>query len=725
VKHNPLKLVPTLIAVGVVAIVCVLHILPLIYPNFSLLQKFEWRTYDWRVQITMKTNSIVPPVLGAVFIDDDTIKIINEQLHFSYPWPRYLYGLVIQELKAQGAKAVGFDILFAELQPPSTNTDVQLASGPMHSDEYFAAQLKRTRNVILAVMDGEATTNNQWQGLPPHPLFRTNTLGIAHIVTDTDADGVLRRALAYRDDPNLGRIWNMGIVLASLELDLDLKNPTFQPGKIILRSHDGKVERTIPVEEDGSFYINWTLTWNDRRIQRDAVINLLKDEDNRRAGEKVEAKWNDRIVVLGSIGQGNNITDMGTTPVDKKTYLVSKHWNVAYSVITGDFIRKSPIVFDLLCIWFLGCVSAFLTWELRIVKAGFWVVLLAFAYALLSVFLFNQYRIWIPIVLPVVGSLFMTHLCMITYRVIFEQNERRRVKAVFSKLVSPDVVNEVLNSETLSLGGARRMITVFFADVRGFTEFTDTTQAKAEKYVLDHKLTGAAAEKHFDDVARESLSTVNLYLTAISDTIKLHKGTLDKYIGDCVMAFWGAPVANEKHACCCVKSAIDAQRAMYRLNQERAAENQRREEENKKRVAAGQPPLEMQPLLSLGSGINTGVSIVGLMGSEANILNYTVFGREVNVASRLEGVSGRGRIIIAESTYLDIKRDDPELAATCVELPPVTVKGIKQAVKIYEVPWKQGLPELPAPAPAAVSKPSTTDATQFVPKAPGPEAVKT
>ena len=114
----------------------------------------------------------------------------------------------------------------------------------------------------------------------------------------------------------------------------------------------------------------------------------------------------------------------------------------------------------------------------------------------------------------------------------------------------------------------------------------------------------------------------------------------------------------------------------------------KREADNLTRVAAGQPPVPMLPLLSLGTGINTGTAIVGLMGSDAHILNYTVFGREVNLASRLEGVSGRGRIIIGESTYRELQRDDAVFAATCVELPPVTVKGIQRAVTIYEVPWK-------------------------------------
>ena len=115
--------------------------------------------------------------------------------------------------------------------------------------------------------------------------------------------------------------------------------------------------------------------------------------------------------------------------------------------------------------------------------------------------------------------------------------------------------------------------------------------------------------------------------------------------------------------------------------------------------------MPLLPLLALGTGINTGTAVVGMMGSEAHIINYTIFGREVNLASRLEGVSGHSRIIIGESTLRDLERFEPELARVCVELDPVKVKGIASEVRIWEVPWRHFLPpeSAPAPAPAAAA----------------------
>src|SRR5207248_2097031 len=126
----------------------------------------------------------------------------------------------------------------------------------------------------------------------------------------------------------------------------------------------------------------------------------------------------------------------------------------------------------------------------------------------------------------------------------------------------------------LNVGGARRELTVYFADVRGFTEFTDRAQKDAEAHVKKHNLLKHEAEAYFDLQAKETLDTVNLYLSTIADQVKKHRGTLDKYIGDCVMAFWGAPVAQAQHALCAVRAAIDSQRAMHAVNQKRAQDNE-------------------------------------------------------------------------------------------------------------------------------------------------------
>jgi adenylate cyclase len=459
-------------------------------------------------------------------------------------------------------------------------------------------------------------------------------------------------------------------------------------GKIVLRGANG-VERTIPVDDDGYFYIDWRLTPNDPHLLQAPVENLLAQNFRRLNGEtnNLRSDFHGKLVIVGSTAQGSDLTDRGATPLQRDTFLVSKHWNVANSVITGQFIHRASLPLDLALIIFLGALAAFLTWQLRAFSATGGTLLLAVVYVAVAFFAFVKFRFWLPLVFPVGGAMLMEHLMLIAYCVMFEEAQKRHVKSVFSRIVSPDVVNELLQLDKLSLGGGRQEVTVWFSDVRGFTQFTDESQAKVLEYIRTHNLSGAEAEVAINEESRETLATVNLYLGAVADAIKRHNGTLDKYIGDCAMAFWNAPLPHPKHAADCVRAAIDAQRAIYEINRKRAEENQKRELENVM-LHGGTRPKSRLPILTLGSGINTGMATVGLMGSTEHLLNYTVFGREVNLASRLESASGRSHIIISEATYEHLRRDDPELAATCIALPPVKVRGIVAEVKIYEVPWR-------------------------------------
>ncbi len=667
------------------ALVCLAQALPRFFPRFDMFQRLEWMTYDWRMRKAVSFASQVATNLGVVSIDDDSLKAINDNFQFSWPWPRQLYGRLIGELSAEGAKAIGFDILFRELHPPSPDTALKLGEQTVNSDDFFALQLRQADNVVLAVMDEK--TGDHWQALLPADKFRTNAWMLGHITSDVDSDGVLRRAKAYYDDPKYGRFWHLGIALAARALNFSLTNAVVSPGKIVLRA-EGALEKTIPVDDGGFFYIDWSLTRDDSRIRKVNFERILQRDIARDNGKtNIPLAWKDKVVIVGSLGSGNNVSDIGATPLSKQDYLVGQHWNVANSVIAGRFIQSSSYGTGVLLILFMGAVSALLTRRSPILLSALSVLLAMVIYFGLSIALFVQYRYWLPLVLPLLGG-FMTNFCMVTHRAFFENKERRRVRSIFSKIVSPNVVNELLTAEQVALGGARRRVTIYFADIRGFTRMTDEIQAQSEAYIREHLLPPAVAEAYLDKQAAELLATVSLYLSLIADTIKRHNGTFDKYIGDCVLAFWGAPIPNDRHALQCVRAAIDAQRAIYELNLQRAAENKRREQDNVARLAAGQPPYPMLRLLALGSGITTGTVTVGLMGSEEN-LNYTVLGREVNLASRLEGVSGRGRIIVSDTTYQEIRRLDPELASRCIELPPQEIRGFRDAVKIYEVQWRQ------------------------------------
>jgi class 3 adenylate cyclase/CHASE2 domain-containing sensor protein len=488
------------------------------------------------------------------------------------------------------------------------------------------------------------------------------------------------------------RVWHMGIVLAAQALNFNLAEARVDlpHGRIFFRGTNG-VERVLPVNQDGFFYINWEIPPQHPALASDAFENLLRQDRERERGQsKAPGDWKDKLVVIGSNATGNDLTDYGATPLEKNTLLVSKHWNVANSLITGRFVHPVTLFQQIGLIVLLGIITALITWQLRVLPGLLSVIMLAAVYAVLCVILFVQQRLWLPMVLPLLGVVFVQYGLLVAYRVVFEQREQRRVKGIFSKVVSPNVTKELLGRESLSLSGERVEVTVLFADVRGFTELTDKTQEEVTRYIHEKNLDPIAAEAAQNESARETLNTVNDYLALVADVVKKHDGTLDKYIGDCVMAFWGAPTPQTSHAAACVQAAIEAQRAIQEFNTQRMTENRRRETENAARASAGMPPKPLLPTLSLGTGINTGMVTVGLMGSNAHILNYTIFGREVNLASRLEGVSGHGRIVIGEGTYAALQRLEPELAQMCVELEPTKPKGFQRPVRNFEVRWQAG-----------------------------------
>jgi class 3 adenylate cyclase/CHASE2 domain-containing sensor protein len=696
-----LKPMPMIITLGVVVIVLSLRLLIEFFPNLWFFQEQELNTFDWRMrglyqrqQLTVHGYSARPVFtnLAAVFIDDDSIRYFNTNNHFIWPLPRQVYGKVVRECMAQGAKVVAFDILFAEEHARSDATDVELAGGgKMGSDEFFAKQISWASNrVILGVMGDNVldsdTGKTIWQPILPAPLFATNGAILASILSGPDSDGILRRATAFYQDQTVGavqaRFWQLAMVLAAAEMGLDLDHAIVDLDRLTMQSTNSPVRRIIPLYGERQFLINWSMAWNDKRLVKQSIEEVVAMDKRRQEGEIIESVFEGKLVIVGSLGMGNNVSDRGATPVEKSkpTFLVSKYWNVASSVVTGNFIQPYSLGLELALIVLMGFLGSVITWTVRPWISSLVVVAVVAGYAYLAWWLFLEHLFWLPIVRPVLTTLLVSHAVTMVYRVVEEQKEKRRVKNIFSRVVAPQIVHELLDAEKLRLGGAQRRVTVFFADVRGFTDLTDQSQARAEEDLRTKGLTGEAASAYLDTQAAELLATVNLYLGTVADVIIAHQGTLDKYIGDCVMAFWGAPKPNEQHALMCVKAAMATQLAIWKLNQAREAENS-------KRAAANLPPLQ---ILTLGSGVNTGTVTVGLMGSEEHMFNYTVFGREVNLASRLEGVSGRGRIIIGEATYEDLKRDDPALAAKCILQTPVAVKGFRKPVQVYEVPWREG-----------------------------------
>jgi class 3 adenylate cyclase/CHASE2 domain-containing sensor protein len=744
-----LKSPPVLIGLIGVAIVVVLDLAGRKVAKFDLLQRIEWITYDWRMRQASRMSATAGTNFGFVAIGNETIDVfsrgeLHRDLKFGLYWPRHIYGRLVSELSAQGAKAIALDVLFAEPRPD--HPPVLDGTNRIPSDEFFRSQLQRTGNVVLGAE----------RGTLPYPPFRRAARAMGDISTTRDSDGVLRRVKAFQDyrvwheairkearlsrwdldkaqvlsnqviftsaeatntlpltedglfDPYdlIGgkppggfsrlfpafeqvRVWNLGIVMAAVELGFDLSkaNVDLERGRITFAGSNG-VARVLPVHRDGSFLIDWTMGLNDPRLTQDAFESVIASGLLRQLGSNAPPRFQNKLVVVGSTAVGNDLTDRGATPLERDTFLTSNNWNVMNSLITNRFVRELPAWAGSILIALLGAAGSLFACKLSAQRAAVSAAVLALVYVVAAAAAFILARYWLPMVTPLI-ALFLCYAALVTYQALFEQTERQRIRGIFARIVSPNIVQELLQAQKPALGGARRQVTVLFADIRGFTEITDASHERAEAQVKREELGPQQAEAVFDAESQLVLKTVNQYLSIVADTVKSHDGTLDKYIGDCVMAFWGAPSENPRHAVACVQAAIEAHRAVHRLNETRRQENRRREQENADRVAAGRTPSPLLDILSIGTGINTGPVVVGLMGSDAHIQNYTVFGREVNVASRLEKLAGSDRILIGEATHNELKKESPALAASCIELPPTAVRGIRDIIKIYEVPWQE------------------------------------
>lgn len=618
----------------------------------------------------------------------------------------------------------------------------------VESDDFFAWQMHRANNIILAaepallphplfatnaVRLGDVSTEPDPDGVLRrvkafeeykfwHPLFKLAEsdpsygidlrkarvepdkiilprVGLPEIVVPLDQDGNFELADFIGENIPPGwptkakpfkteRVWQLGIAMAAQELELDLENAEIDRarGHVILRGRNG-LRRVIPIDAQGYVQIDWNITPADPCLSREPIEEVLRKHilRIRTKAEPAEDTWRGKLVIIGSAATGSDLTDRGATPLEKEALLVGAHINIANSVLTGRFIRRTGLGVELLLICLLGACTALGSWRFRAGWATVSALLLGCAYVCACAWVYVQNRYWLPIVMPLFGGVLLEHLGLVTYRVVFAEKERRRIRSIFTKLVSPEVVQELLSSSSLSLGGASREVTVMFADLREFTQLTDTSRAEAAELVRQCGLSGPAAEACFEERARETLATVNLYLSIVAETVKNHGGTLDKYIGDCVMAFWGAPAPNPAHAVHAVRAAIAVQRAVESLNRKRIAQNAQLEQQNTLRLKKGEPPVKLAPILSLGIGINSGVVTVGLMGSEAHILNYTVFGRDVNLASRLENISTGGQILIGEMTFNHVARLDPALAAKCEPMPPATLKGFRDPIRFYRL----------------------------------------
>ncbi len=685
-----MKWLPVWLTAGVLGALWLARVALAQFPALDFIERLEVLTFDLRARLALHAEPPVAANLAIIEISDDCLARMNlpENGGLHWPWPRAVFGEAIREARAQGALVLAFDLFFFEQD--HGGADARL--GGQSHDEFLAAEMACAGNVLLATTatllpDGQV----RLASLPA--LLRTNAAGLGQ-------DGIPRWGAANRDvfrqvpafvtDPQSGgRVWHLGLLLAARLMGADLTAAETRPGRITIPV-PGREPVVIPVDDRQRFYTDWSIVpatpSAPARVEQEPFFWLHLSGRMRAGGAtNLDPVLAGRGVFLGSTASGLHAFDRGATPVDDNMPLLYSMVNAANSLLTGRFIQRAGPGTEMLLTLGAALLAGGATFGLRGTRG---LALLGSAAALYlggAIWLYVAHRWWLPVVMPLGGGFLVTYASLLGFRLFAERQQR----ASFGRAVSANVFQQLLRAPASVRANTRQAVTVYFADLRGFTRFVEASHARALARVREARLPGPEAAALLEAEAGEGLATVNLYVGCIADVVKAHDGTLDKYIGDCVMSFWGAPIADERHAVGCVRAAVAVHRAVQRLNEGRAAVNRERELENERRRTTGQPLLELLPVLSLGSALNSGVVTVGFMGSAAHMSNYTVFGREVNIASRLEKLTGADLIFITEATRQELARHDPDLARACLRRGPMMLEGVQEPVEVFEVPWQE------------------------------------
>ena len=632
----------------------------------AFLQTIELKTYDFRVRLTADPASARPDIV-LVTIDDSSIRRM-EPLVGRWPWPRVVHGYLIDFLRRGPAKAIVYDVLFTERDWRTFELAGDRWTGEA-SDRALADSATRAGNVIFAAdvtSDELAQTDRgavdrlkAGQPFPPDPAFEAKSslvlpydeltdaaAAIGHNLMIYDEDGPVRRTAPFV------RVGAIGI--PSLAMAAAMTIGAVKPGDVTRDDATLRVGRTrmplvnspLPGQSGpGAFakrmltrYTGPVITGNRLTYASFSFYDLVAAEEQILTGGKPEidpARFKNAIVVVGTTAAG--LSDVFVTPFSQgKMPGAQIHATVIDNLLSQQSLRPLGPAWGLAiliaCALAVGLAGAFLpVWP----TVG--VALAAVAGIGGASFVVFNRGIWMPVAEPVLAVAFAT-FGVTAYQYFVEGREKRQVKQVFSRFVARDVFDQLMADPSRArLGGERREMTVLFADIRGFTTFTEKGRAE-------------------DIVAQ-----LNEYFSGMVAVLFAHRGTIDKFVGDMVMALFGAPLADPDHADHAVKAALAMLEALADLNRQWAA--------------AGRPPLD------IGVGLNTGEMIAGNIGSET-IMSYTVIGDAVNLAARLESLNKeyRAHIIISDATRSRLKgRYDMKPLGT------VTVKGKTEPVAIFEI----------------------------------------
>ena len=651
-----------------------LYIYSLQLPFFELL---ELKAYDFKM--SLRGTRPVSDQVVIVAIDEPSLKREGR-----WPWPRTRLAQLVDKLTESGAAAIGLDLLFPEkdIYVPFDEVMSEIEKKDLtgmnrkklkswlkqasDSDAKFADAIRRSERTVLGffvyttadqaakdsvmMMDPgelELLDSSQYSevlfsnkslnpdflqsiyavGLSlPSLMKAANSAGHFHFVPDHD--GVLRFVPMIRaHNKALFPPFSLQILKEATRLNSAVRVFPDHGPKILL----GDI--TIPVTETGEFLINYygpkqTFT---HLSASDVIDGTVKPE-----------QLKNKIVLVGATAIA--LSDLHSTPYGPLVPGVEVHATIIENILNQDFLQL-PLWVRLLSMMVIlgaGLLLGLASLYFKAVGTAVLLVVGVVGYLVADYVFFTQQGLWVDTVYPVFSQL-LVYSGITLYRFTFEEREKRFIKGAFSQYLSPTVVNRLVeNPKLLKLGGERKVLTAFFSDVAGFSTIAEKLEAE------------------------ELVDLLNVYLTDMTEIIIKYEGTVDKYEGDAIIAFFGAPIDFEDHATRTCLAALDMQNRLAELREIWKKE--------------GLPEMFMR------IGINTGQMVIGNMGS-TNRMDYTMMGDSVNLAARLEGVNKQYQTytMLSEFTY-ELAKNDIEAR----ELDSIRVVGKQEPIKIYEVLGRKG-----------------------------------
>ncbi len=594
----------------------------------GLFKAWEWKTWDWRLQALADSSDVSKDIL-LILIDQKSLDVYAEEQGLSWPWPREMYAYLLEYCSRAGAKAVGFDLIFSET-----------SSWGEADDSVFAESMQKANMAFLPVFFSSQKQTSKFEQVSllkdigidqiPYPkekiismqsvtlpieMYLHAARGTGNVNFSPDKDGIYRRlplVIKYQDKLFPSLPWAM---VSFIRKDKPLiKIPVDRHGNMILNYHG----------PTGVYSL----------YSAAAVINSFAQLE---AGQKPQVpldEFKNKVVLIG--GSAPGLLDLRPTPFSPVAPGVGIQAAAIDNLLNQDFIRIPPAGILLLFIAFVslltGIITSVLPKMIHIILFAVGIFLVPLVAACLAYFM----GIWLEFVAPEFAVLTaFTAATLANYNV--EGKKKRFIKNVFQFYLSPHVIERIIEDPSkLRLGGERKEISSFFSDLAGFTSISE----------------GLSPE----DLVR----LLNAYLSEMTDIILDTGGTLDKYEGDAIIAFWNAPADQPDHALRAARAAVRCQ----------------------KRLAEIRGPFKEKfgHELYMRIGVNSGQAVVGNMGAE-NRFDYTAMGDTVNLASRLEGACKQYNIpiLMGESTYDQIKN-----AYAAREIDLIRVIGKKRPVHVYE-----------------------------------------